>query len=97
VAKVVWTAEAEQWLLRIHDYVAQDKPEAAFHLVESIYLKAEILSSFPEIGYIYTTVSGRSLRVLLYGKYRIAYLVLPDEARILGVFHGAMELKNYLS
>ena len=97
MAKVVWTAEAEQWLLRIHDYVARDKPEAAFHLVESIYLRTEILSSFPDIGYVYTTVSGRSLRVLLFGKYRIAYLVLRDEVRILGVFHAAMELKTYLS
>ena len=97
MAKVVWTAEAEQWLLRIHDYVARDKPEAAFQLVESIYLRAEILSSFPEIGYVYTSVSGRSLRVLLFGKYRIAYLVLSDEVRILGGFHAAMELKNYLS
>ena len=26
MAKVVWTAEAEHWLRRIHDYIAADKP-----------------------------------------------------------------------
>jgi len=36
LAKVVWTAEAEQWLRRIHDYIARDKPAAAFGIVESL-------------------------------------------------------------
>ena len=29
MAKLVWTAEAERWLRRIHDYIATDKPGAA--------------------------------------------------------------------
>ena len=49
MAKVVWTAEAQQWLRRIHDYIARDKPAAAFGVVESLYKRAEILAQFPEI------------------------------------------------
>ena len=37
MAKLVWTAEAERWLRRIHDYIATDKPGAAFGVVESLF------------------------------------------------------------
>jgi toxin ParE1/3/4 len=36
--------------------------------------------------------------VLLYGHYRIAYQIAPDDdIQILGVFHGAMDVRRYLS
>jgi plasmid stabilization system protein ParE len=96
LAKVVWTAEAEQWLRRIHDYIARGKPAAAFGVVESLYKRAEILAGFPEIGHVHTTPSGRSVRILLWGHYRIVYLRRDEEVHILGVFHGAMNLKDYV-
>jgi toxin ParE1/3/4 len=35
--------------------------------------------------------------MLLYGHYRIAYLLKPDDnIDILGVFHGALDLGRYL-
>ncbi len=97
MAKVVWTSEAERWLLRIHDYIARDKPAAAFEVVESLYRRAEILTAFPDIGHEYTTPSGRKVRILLWSHYRIVYVRQPpDEIRIVGVFHGAMDLKQYV-
>jgi toxin ParE1/3/4 len=36
LGEVVWTAEAEQWLRRIHDYIARDNPAATFGVVESL-------------------------------------------------------------
>ena len=97
MAKVVWTQEAEEWLRKIHDYIARDKPGAAFKVVETIYSKAQLLADFPRLGYAYRTQSGREARILLWGHYRIVYL-LPneEEVHILGVFHGAMQLENYL-
>ena len=97
MAKVVWTAEAEQWLRRIHDYIARDKPATAFGVVESLYRRAEILAEFPGIGHAHTTPAGREVRILLWGHYRIVYLQRgADEVHVLGVFHGAMELKHYV-
>ena len=97
MAKVVWTAEAERWLVRIHDYIAADKSAAAFEVVESLYRRAEILAEFADIGQAYTTPSGRKVRILLWSHYRIVYVRQPpDEVRILGVFHGAMDLKQYV-
>ena len=36
MAKIVWTAEAEQWLRDIYDYIAQDNPTAADKVVAGI-------------------------------------------------------------
>jgi len=97
LAKVVWTQEAERWLLKIHDYIAQDKPAAAFKVVESIYARAQVLEQFPKLGQSYLSQSGRDTRVLLWGHYRIVYLQPNEhEVHIVGVFHGAMELDHYL-
>ncbi len=65
--------------------------------VEALYSRAQLLAEFPQLGHRYRTQSGRETRVLLWGHYGIVYL-LPneDEVHILGVFHGAMQLENYL-
>jgi plasmid stabilization system protein ParE len=37
-------------------------------------------------------------RILLYGHYRIAYLIKSaDEIDVLGVFHGALDIDRYLT
>lgn len=36
------------------------------------------------------------MRILLYGHYRIAYLVKDDGVEILGVFHGALDIERLL-
>lgn len=96
MAKVVWTAESERWLLKIHDYIAKDSPTAAFNVVKSLYARAQILAQFPALGHRYTSASGREARILLWGHYRIVYAQsLADEVVILGVFHGAMDLDQY--
>jgi plasmid stabilization system protein ParE len=97
VATLGWTEEAERWLLKIHDYIAKDSPANAFNVVQTIYSKAQILGRFPELGYVYRSPSGREVRILLWGHYRIVYHRLSaDAVEILGVFHGAMELDQYL-
>jgi len=97
LATLVWTEEAERWLLKIHDYIARDKPEAAFNVVQSIYRRAQILTEFPQLGHTYTSASGRQVRILLWGHYRIVYTEVASGAlHVLGVFHGAMELDQYL-
>jgi len=97
LAKVEWTPEAEARLKAIHDYVAQDKPEAAFRLVESIYRRTEILAAFPDLGHRYLKRPKKHIRVFLHGHYRIPYRVLDNgDIHIIGVFHGSMALESYL-
>ena len=97
MAKIRWTGEAERWLKDIYDYIAQDNPTAAAKVVSGIYEKAQILSDFPEIGYKYRSEPEGDIRILLYGHYRIAYLIKGKESvDIVGVFHGALDIDRYL-
>ena len=95
MAKITWTAEAERWLEDIFEYIAADNPEAAAQTVSGIYDRAQLLVDFPEIGHRYWA-SSRHVRILLYGHYRITYLIKADgNIDILGVFHGSLDIGKY--
>jgi toxin ParE1/3/4 len=97
MATIRWTQEAAAWLEDIYKYIAQDSPEAAARVVKGIYDKVQILSTFPEIGYRYRKEAEGDIRVLLYGHYRIAYLVRGTETvELLGIFHSALDIDRYL-
>ena len=91
-----WTLESERWLRDIFNYISVDNPQAASATIESIYEMAQILKTFPESGYIYKR-NPQHIRILLYGHYRIAYLIKPDgNIDILGVFHGSLNIDRYI-
>jgi len=96
MAEVRWSEEAERWLREIHDYIAQDNPDAAVRTVRGIYEKAQVLTEHPELGYRYRGRSSQPVRILLYGHYRIAYLIHDPGVTILGIFHGALDITRYL-
>ncbi len=97
MAEINWTAEADLWLRDIFDYIATDNPAAAAGVITGIQNKAAILREFPESGHLYRSLPEGEVRTLLYGHYRIAYLLKPTKnIDILGVFHGAMEIDRYL-
>jgi toxin ParE1/3/4 len=95
MVEIAWTDEARRWLEDIYAYIAADNPGAAARTLHGIYDRAQDLARFPEMGYRYTA-SSRHVRILLYGHYRIAYLVKDDgNIDILGVFHGALDISRY--
>jgi len=97
MGKVRWTEESELWLRDIHDYIALDSPEAAQKVAVGIYARAQILAKLPKIGHIYRFEPDGEIRILLYGHYRIAYLLKKDKrVEILGVFHGSLDIDRYL-
>ena len=97
MAEVRWTEESVQWLRDIYDYIASDNPAAAAKAVDSIYKKAQVLIDQPGIGYKYHSALGREVRILLYGHYRITYLIKESgDIDILGIFHGALDIDRYL-
>ena len=96
MAEMRWTEEAHRWLRDIHDYLTAHNPEAAQKVVSGIYEKAQVIRRFPEIGHKYRTETEGEIRILLYGHYRIAYLLRPSSSiDILGVFHGALDIDRY--
>ncbi len=96
MAEIRWSHEAEQWLREIYEYIAQDNPTAADKVVSGIYDKAQLLSDFPKIGYKYRDEPEGEVRILLYGHYRIAYIITDNFIDVLGVFHGALKIERYL-
>ncbi|MFT4585924.1 MAG: toxin ParE1/3/4 [Gammaproteobacteria bacterium] len=96
MVEVAWTNEAERWLEDIFEYIAAENPNAATRVVSGIYERTQILKEFPEIGYRYAA-SDREVRILLYGHYRIAYLLKSGgNIDVLGVFHGALDINKYV-
>jgi plasmid stabilization system protein ParE len=97
MVEIHWTNEAELWLKDIYDYIALDKKSIAKKVITEIYQKVQILQSYPQIGYEYESDEHKEIRILLYGHYRIAYLIKDENTiDILGVFHGALDIERYL-
>lgn len=97
MATIIWTSEAERWLKDIYDYISLDNPESSASVVSGIYTKAQRFQTQPRIGYLYEHELEGEIRILLYGHYRITYQILANnDVFILGVFHGATEIENYL-
>ena len=95
MGKLNWTAESERWLRDIFEYIEADNPNAAHKVVSGIYNRAQVLIDHPEIGYRYSA-SSRHVRILLYGHYRIAYLIKESgDIDVLGVFHGSLDISRY--
>uniref|UniRef100_UPI0040481D7D type II toxin-antitoxin system RelE/ParE family toxin n=1 Tax=Aliarcobacter sp. TaxID=2321116 RepID=UPI0040481D7D len=92
-----WTEESELWLKDIFDFIALDKKTISKKVVSEIYKKVQILKNFPKMGYLYFNDSEDEIRILLYGHYRIAYLIKDEKnIDILGVFHGSLDIQRYL-
>ncbi len=97
MAEIRWTEEAYRWLKDIFDYIALDSHQSAVNVIKGIYQKVQMLKQFPETGYKYRDEPDGIIRILLYGHYRIAYLLKDKNyIDILGIFHGALDIDKYL-
>jgi len=97
MAEITWTAEALSRLRAIYDYIADDSSRSASKVVAGIYSKVQLLRTFPELGQRYEPITDRHVREIIFGNYRIPYLVTDDgNILILGVFHSAMDIDAYL-
>ena len=52
MVNINWTDEASFWLKDIHDYIALDNPKIAKKVINEIFTKTQILTSFPKIAYL---------------------------------------------
>lgn len=97
MAEITWTAEAVHWLEQIHEHIASDSPSSAHKVVTGIYQKIQLLRHHIRLGQRYEPITEQEVREILYGHYRIAYLVSSeDRVEIIGIFHAAMDIERYL-
>jgi toxin ParE1/3/4 len=87
------TAQAEEDLIDIWLYIAQDNPAAADRLLDKIDGKIRLLAEQPAIGPAREDIAP-DLRYLPLGNYLILYRIILDGIEIVRVVQGARNLKD---
>lgn len=86
--KLRFTPQARSDLAEIHDYIAQDNPQAARRVIAILRKSAEALPSNPLVGRSGRVAGTRELAVGRF-PFVLAYRVDADEVHILSVIHTA--------
>ncbi|NES24466.1 MAG: type II toxin-antitoxin system RelE/ParE family toxin [Symploca sp. SIO3E6] len=94
MAYINWTSQALADLEAIGDFIARDASGFAQIFVERVFEAVERLESFPRSGRIVPEIGQEEIREIIFGSYRIVYLVSDNEISILTVFHSSRLLKS---
>jgi addiction module RelE/StbE family toxin len=86
--KLRYTPRARLDLAEIHDYIAQENPQAARRIVSIIRKAAEALPQNPFVGRSGRVAGTRELAVGRF-PFMLAYRVDENEVQILSVIHTA--------
>ncbi len=92
--KITWSPRSKTQLNDIAEYIALDKPAAAFRWLENIFKAVEKLELFPKSGRKVPEFNQEDIREIIYGNYRIIYKIKEKEIIIASVRHGKQLLDN---
>jgi toxin ParE1/3/4 len=87
------TAQAEEDLIDIWLYIAQDNPGAADRLLDEIEEKFLLLAGQPRLGPPRPDIADEC-RYFPVGSYLILYRIIPDGIEIVRVVQGSRRLDN---
>ena len=91
--RIIRTPAAEADLWEIVVYIARDNEDAAFHIVDRINERFEMLSQFPNAGPARPELLPE-LRSFPVGNYLILYKPIDDGIEVMRVVHGARNLRR---
>ncbi len=94
MAKIIWTQTALADTNAIAEYISLDSVFYAKQFVERIFLAANKLERYPEIGKIVPELPAHNYREILFRKYRIIYRIDPTDVYIISVHHSSRLLSN---
>lgn len=83
--KILWLSAAEEDLVSLTDYIAEDNPKTALEIFYTIHHTVDKLVSYPYAGREGRVKRTREL-VIPHFPYIIVYTV-ASEVRILAIFH----------
>lgn len=89
------TAQADEDLMDIWVYIAQDNPKAADKLSDEIESKFILLAGQPYLGPARPDIAPE-LRYFPVGSYLILYREITDGIEVVRVIHGARRLNSLL-
>ena len=95
--KVYWSSRARRRLREIHDYIAQDAPQRAAHMVERLIRRAERLPLSPRTDHRVPEYGSDDIREVLERPYRLIYRVGEQRIDILTVKHYRQRLPAKLA
>lgn len=87
------TSQAEEDLIDIWIYIAEDKLSAADRLLDKIDAKISLLADQPRLGPARPDIAPE-LRHFPVGNYLILYREIPGGIEVVRVVHGARRLDN---
>ncbi len=87
------TAQAEDDLIDIWLYIAQDNPAAADKLLDTIEEKGQLLADNPKLGQERPDIE-KDLRYLPVGKYLMFYQIVPDGIELIRAVQGMRNLSE---
>ena len=87
------TTQAEEDLIDIWIYIAQDNPGAADRVLDDIDERFHALADNPSMGRLRPDIAPE-LRYFTVGKYLILYRTVQDGVQIVRVIHGARDLPH---
>jgi toxin ParE1/3/4 len=95
IRQLVRSPEAENDLIEIWTYIAQDNAISADKLVDRLYARSLSLIAHPSLGVRRTDIA-RDVRMLTVGNYLILYRSHRDRIEIIRYIRGARQLGGLL-
>ena len=93
MSRVIFSPQAEEELLEIAFYIAQDNPEAALSFLERIERICAVIAASPEIGRLREELAP-NLRGFLVEQYVVFYVPTQGGIEVVRVLHGARDLPS---
>ncbi|MER2626482.1 MAG: type II toxin-antitoxin system RelE/ParE family toxin [Accumulibacter sp.] len=87
------TAQADEDLIDIWIYIAQDNPDAADHLLDEFENKFALLAGQPRLGAARSDIAP-GVRHFPVGSYLILYREIDPGIEVVRVVHGARRLND---
>jgi plasmid stabilization system protein ParE len=86
--RLEWTETALDDLVRIHDFLAPEAPDAAARMMQALMNAAENLLQIPRIGERLDAYAPREVRALMLvdARYEMRYEVLPTRVVIVRIW-----------
>lgn len=83
--KIIWSPTALNRLSSILEYIRNENSGAVERWINAIFSSVAHLEDFPESGRIVPEVNDKTIREIVFKKYRIIYSIKKDEINILTI------------
>ncbi len=91
---VVYAPEASEDLVRIGDFIARDKPEAAWTWIQKIREACQTLATQPNSGELRPGFGVPGCRSFSVGHYVIYFRTIDNGIEVARVIHGSRDMRD---